>query len=268
VVSKNLILGWLYDRSFDEIKAFLVAFLKAKIDAKLVILGGYTDGGGYTWQTIKDLGIEFVSVPHGPEKDDLTHYISRRYCWYDWYLSQHPEYERVMITGIRDVIIQSDPFAYDSGGDLCCFLESRIIKECSWNRMWLQEGFCREVLESIWENPISCAEIVLGNYARMTTYIKLMLPHICGPNLKIRIIDQAVHNYLLWNKQLEPVRLFKPGEGPVCTMGYVMTDGNGKEMFKLNDRHQVLNDDGSVVQVIHQYDRDADLNVLFRSIYA
>ena len=261
----NLILGWLYDRSIEEIKAFLVSATRAKPDAKIVILGGFVDGGNNTYQGIRDLGVELVEVPHGPESEDLTHFISRRYCWYDWYLDQHPEYDRVMLTGIRDVIVQSDPFAYDSGNALCCFLESRLIKCCNWNRMWLQEGFNLEELERIHDNPISCAEIVIGSRDHVAEYVKLMVPHICGHNLKIRVIDQAVHNYLLWNGKLGNVKLFKPGEGPVFTMGYRYQEC--EDEISLNEEYQVLNDDGSVASVIHQYDRFTISNML-RSTYS
>lgn len=267
IMSNNLILGWLYDRSLPEIEAFLVSAVRSKSDAKIVILGGYTDGGEYTYKGIRDLGIELIEVPHGPESEDITHYISRRYCWFDWYLNQHPEYDRVMLTGIRDVIVQSDPFAYDSGNDLCCFLESRLLGECSWNRMWLEKGFGKIELDKLFYKPISCSEIVLGSYAVILDYVRLMSSYICKPNSVPLIIDQCVHNYLLWNDYLKNVRIFKPGEGPVYTMGYVITDNPGKEMFKLNSKNQVLNNDGSVVPAIHQYDRSGVYNPLLRAKY-
>lgn len=266
-MSNNLILGWLYDRSLPEIEAFLVSTIRAKPNAKIVILGGYTDGGEYTYKGIRDLGIELIEVPHGPESEDKTHFISRRYCWIDWYLKQHPEYERVILTGIRDVIIQSDPFVYDSGNALCCFLESKLIGECSWNRMWLSDIYGIQEAEKLYYKPISCNEIIMGNYNRITEYVSLMASYICKPDSKPLVIDQGVHNYLLWNDMLGEVQLFKPGEGVVYTMGYVITDNHGKEIFKLNDKNQVLNNDGSVVPMIHQYDRSGTLNTILRDIY-
>ncbi len=275
MAGNNLVLGWLYDRSWEEVRAFVISAERAKMDAHVVILAWHNEAS--TWERIRDHGIEVIAVPcdyvmfeteevhHRPVRNDLTHFISRRYCFYGWYLNQHREYDQVMLTGIRDVIIQSDPFEYNSGNALCCFLESRLIKKCNWNCMWLHDGFNQDELEKIHENSISCAEIVLGKSNRVTEYVKLMVPHICGPNLKIRVIDQAVHNYLLWNKMLGEVRLFKPGEGPVFTMGYRYQEREAEII--MNESNQVLNDDGTIASVIHQYDRFA-INTLLRSVYS
>ena len=256
MAKRNLILGWLYDRSWEEIRAFVVSAKRAKMDADVVILAWHNEAEA--WEKARGYGAEVVAVPKDYVPSDvnlgeLTHFISRRYCFYDWYMRQHPEYERVLLTGIRDVIIQTDPFVYDPGDALCCFLESILLRESAWNRMWLHDGFNQQELERIHDNPVSCAEIVYGNHKRVLEYVELMLPHICSPGLKVRVIDQAVHNYLLWNGLLGEVRTFRPGKGIVFTMGYHY-DGRGQSIW-MNVADQVFNDDGTVAPVIHQYDR-------------
>jgi hypothetical protein len=266
-MSKNLIVGWLYDRSFEAIQAFLVSAIRNKaVDTKVVILAWF-DSGGNTFDRIRATAshdIELIQVEHRAD-DDLRHFISRRFCFYKQYLDEHPEFDNVMLTGLRDVIVQSDPFAYDPGESLLCFLESIKIGECGWNRMWLEQAYGKDELDKIRENWVSCAEIVMGKRKRVVDYVDLMAEDICGIHMRLGVIDQAVHNLLLWNGRLGEVRTFHPGEGPVFTMGYRYSYGKEGEI-KLNGEHQVLNDNGVPAAVIHQYDRFA-IDIPLRAYY-
>jgi hypothetical protein len=66
--------------------------------------------------------------------------------------------------------------------------------------------------------------------------------------------DQGIHNVLRLEGKLENPIIHANRQGPVLTMG-VMQPGD----FQSNPAGLVLNEDGSVPAVLHQYDRLPEL---------
>jgi protein involved in polysaccharide export with SLBB domain len=62
--------------------------------------------------------------------------------------------------------------------------------------------------------------------------------------------DQGIHNYLLIQKRLPGVTVHPNRHAPVLTMG-VMNPGE----VRFNAADEVLNENGEVAPVLHQYDR-------------
>jgi hypothetical protein len=71
-------------------------------------------------------------------------------------------------------------------------------------------------------------------------------------------IDQAAHNYLVWNGLLPASDLVPNGKGAVLTLG-------GALSFELDDAGRVANQDGTIPTVVHQYDRHPALDHVIRS---
>jgi hypothetical protein len=168
-------------------------------------------------------------------------------------------YANVLISDVRDVIFQRDPFDFDLGDELCVFLEDprEHIRDCRFNTNWLMRGFGPAALEEVGDNIVSCSGVTLGSYRAMMHYLEVMNEHLLLLKSHPNGMDQGVHNYVLYKQRLKGVRVFENGRGPVLTMGKT-TD----LPTRFDDRGRVLNDDGTVPGVLHQYDRHIELDRL------
>ena len=88
-------------------------------------------------------------------------------------------------------------------------------------------------------------------------YLELMVDQLLRLKSHPNGMDQGVHNYLLYKQQLKNVRIFQNRLGPVFTMGKTVDLPTA-----FDDQGFVLNQDGSIANVLHQYDRHIKLDKL------
>lgn len=181
-----------------------------------------------------------------------------RFFYYHEFLSDRP-YARVMLTDIRDVIFQADPFSRLSMEGLAVSMESLhyTIATQSWNALWMRTAYGSKVMKQIGQNPVSCSGVTFGERDSIRRYLELMTEEILA--LGFRAVmqvgsDQGVHNFLLWTGKLAPVRHLHSLQSPVATL-------NEADILDLrfDDSGRLLNQDCSPVAVIHQYDRPRGL---------
>jgi hypothetical protein len=183
-----------------------------------------------------------------------------RFPLYYVHLAQNAgRYANVLISDVRDVIFQRDPFDFDLGDEVCVFLEDDRdrIRDCRFNTNWLKLGFGDGAVEEVGDNLVSCSGVTLGSYRAMMHYLEVMNEHLLRLKSHPNGMDQGVHNYVLYKERLKGVRVFANGRGPVLTMGKT-TD----RPTRFDERGRVLNDDGTVPGVLHQYDRHVELGRL------
>ena len=180
-----------------------------------------------------------------------------RYPLYLRYLREREgQFRRIMLSDIRDVVIQRDPFDFETSGGVSVVMESppTTIGQCAYNRKWIKSMFGRAVLDELGSFRIVCSGVTFGSYDGIMAYLQRMTEYLCSPLLARNVamfgLDQAVHNYLIWKKKLEDVQVFEHGAGPVLHMSQLE-----KNAIKQDSGGNVLNDDGAIVNVAHQYDR-------------
>lgn len=176
-----------------------------------------------------------------------------RFPLYYLYLAQNRgRYAKIMLTDVRDVIFQRDPFEFEFGTELSVFLEDdrQKMKDCPYNSRWLETGFGKDVLREIGNEIPSCSGTTIGGYHAIVEYLELMIDQMLRLKAHPSGMDQGVHNYLLYTQQLKNVRIFQNRLGPVFTLGKTV------DLPTLFDEEgYVLNKDGTVAHVLHQYDR-------------
>lgn len=176
-----------------------------------------------------------------------------RYPLYYLYLARHHDkYEKVMLSDVRDVVFQRDPFDFDSDDGLCFFLEDdrELMKNCPYNSMWLRTGYGEEALRDVGDEIASCSGITIGGTAAIMKYLELMVDHMLRLKFHPSGMDQGVHNYLLYKREVKDVKLFPNRLGPVFTMGKTVDLPT-----QFDKKGFVLNKDGTIAHVLHQYDR-------------
>lgn len=177
-----------------------------------------------------------------------------RYLMYKAYLQKNiDQYNHVLISDIRDVVFQDNPFKYPLENGLSTFLEdnSQTIKTNFYNSQWIREGFGQKTLDLIGHNTISCSGVSFGTPKAIIDYVDVMTPFIEELNGK-NCRDQGIHNYIIYSNKLNKVNLIKDDSS------FTSTISTFKDMQKLsyNDKGQVMNLKGEVCPIVHQYDRN------------
>ena len=184
----------------------------------------------------------------------FLHVACSRYFAYYRFLSENaPAYSRVLVSDVRDVVFQRDPFEKVWPADLMFFFEHDTqFGRDPGNDLWLATVFDAEERKSMQERRVSCSGVTAGTTPQMLRYLEAMTRELAKRTHRVTGldgVDQAVHNWLYWNDRFPAAKpMFNLG-GPVLTMhGMPQND-----MIWRGD--QLTNTSGDVIAVVHQYDR-------------
>jgi hypothetical protein len=175
--------------------------------------------------------------------------------------------QRVLLSDVRDVLFQTDPFAKLPHHGLAISLEvpDYTIGSEQWNRSRTLLIYGEPVLQKVADCQVSCSGVTAGDAGSMRRYLELMAQDIFAlGRLESRQgwFDQAIHNVVLRTRWREPLHGLDTLRSPVATLGAVR-DAD----LRFDDRGRLLNLDGSPVCIVHQYDRKpAARDVLLRSL--
>jgi hypothetical protein len=162
---------------------------------------------------------------------------------------------QIFLTDLRDVLFQDDPFALPVAG-LEVFLEdaSQTIGTSPFNRRWIRDVYGRDEQERVARNTVSCSGTVIGDRDSIRSYLEAMRSEVERAIRRwqrpLASHDQGIHNWLLYTDRLRGAHVVPNEHGRVLTMGAMSG-------FRRGADGKVLNADGSVPSVLHQYDRHA-----------
>lgn len=186
-----------------------------------------------------------------------------RYVWFLFYLRfllyyeflvANPNYDQIMITDVRDVWFQRDPFAWMHGEEgVFCFEEilGRTIGNCPSNSEMIREAVGPKRASLVSDCQVSCAGVTFGTRNAMLLYLRKFceLAFTAYRPKTSTGSDQGVHNWIVHREGIQGLRLLN-NEGPVNTMGLYQT-----EAIRTDGLGHVVNAVGDVQPVLHQYDR-------------
>lgn len=268
---KNLIVGTITGYKFHVIEPFLtslkrtgydgdIAFFHARIGARTrarlvhagVILVPFEEKFPYLDQCFA----RHIRWPVGKRLRTLSLFSLRHLLAYCFLSEVADKYENVMLSDIRDVIFQKDPFDFSIGSKLCCFGEKEGAKlgEDAFNAQWIEGAFDKSALEKLSDRQIMCAGVTIGPLPAVIDYLDKMIDlilHAPGKLWELPFlggIDQGVHNYLIYNLLQPKISIFENNNGPVLTLAL-------EDSVLVNKRGQIINKNGDVPNVVHQYDR-------------
>jgi len=273
-MSKNLILGIAEDLTFKDLELFIGSLKKVNYEGDICL---FVSGmNAVNRNTLRQYGVKTVAFnnrfPYTKDTSEMeVSYISTRYTKSDFkkipmrtfrfimyylYLSKHKdEYSRVLLADTRDVIFQKDPFDFGDDKALYCFLENKnmTIGSCPSNSAWIRDLCGEKTLSEIGENNIICSGVNIGgilpimrhleNRIEVSQQFKKSSPKPIGG-------DQAAHNYIIYKIRPKNVKLVYNETGPVMNLHYV-----SKDAMRFNNDGLLINDNGDVVNIVHQYDR-------------
>ncbi|HTV40400.1 MAG TPA: hypothetical protein VMF08_07490 [Candidatus Sulfotelmatobacter sp.] len=182
----------------------------------------------------------------------VFHLYYRRYLLYLDFLEQHAaNFDRVLLADSKDVFFQADPFAWDWTPGVHFFLEEpgHQMGDCPVHLEWFRRLFGPSFIESHRQRVPACAGTTFGDMAGIRQYLDLMVT-ITMQTLELGKLfggDQGVHNYILRQKLMN-ITVHENRHGPVMTMK-LMKESD----WQLDSQGALLNDDGGLVPVLHQY---------------
>jgi hypothetical protein len=172
---------------------------------------------------------------------------SRFFMYQDFLSRNHGRYDRVMLTDVRDVIFQSDPFANIGDADVVYACERTLIRDCPMNADWVRRAYGDAVYENLGDYLVSCAGTTFGTMEGILGYLSAMIDEMSMSRAVNTNVDQGIHNFVV---HMRPLRgaFFDVHDNNVATLQYMPP-----ECLAVTDRG--IEVDGRVVPVVHQWDR-------------
>mmetsp|Transcript_36060 Transcript_36060/g.107845 ORF Transcript_36060/g.107845 Transcript_36060/m.107845 type:complete len:403 (-) Transcript_36060:301-1509(-) len=195
-----------------------------------------------------------------------------------WSLHYRP-LSRIMLVDARGVYFQLSPFdalPRTPEVELFIFFEEstkkyKNIESSPYNEGWIRTAYGAEALKNISKRPVICSGGSIGDQVAMETYLRGMVKQWDDTRCKQKGCDQCYHNYLYYSGLLEnaggisDIFVHKHGEGVFNNLGALRNSTFRTQGLLQNGTDLVLNWDGSVAPVAHQFDRDKELGEIMRN---
>lgn len=278
---KNLVIGIIRGYSYDKIEPFVASLKKTNFNGELCLLTNNVPSE--TISELKKQGVrcEEISYRGGnlnswcrfwpgikPVAPFLPKFLLRailkkilpllkvRFLHSkDFLIKNIDTYENVLLTDVRDVFFQLDPFVGNQHDKIQCYEEFEIIgEELLYNAPWIKSMFGEHAIDSFAEEKILCAGTILGPIDQMIQFLnefeKILIQ---AKDLKDGGSDQGIYNYLIRKYLFNQIAVVKYNEGEVLTISSNQDYSNNlKNNYLYNSTNQI-------VPVIHQYDRSEQI---------
>lgn len=249
-IKKNVVMAAALGYGLQDFQNFILP-LRAVSDDDIVLF--VTDGIS---KEIKDLcnhyGVTTKKLPSGSR-------LGVKGNRYIGYAEICQNYHWCFATDFRDVFFQDDPFkSIPAAYDLILSEEFHTvsISKCPYNSKWIQSCWGNSVLSEIGFNIPICSGTILGNSKGFQTLKESMLTEMqtTSKTTGCEARDQGHLNYLYYTQKIKVNILVQPrGKGIVNTIGYITPKNTISQYLNVNGN--VVNDNGIISPVVHQYDR-------------
>jgi len=201
-----------------------------------------------------------------------------------WYWStQYLPHSKILLADSRDVVFQADPFrnipshVHSKGGALHFYEEKMPIHTSAFNMRWLKAaGYTNAQIDAFKHKPILCSGVTIGEQIAMESYLRTLLLEFDATQCVAHGCDQGLHNYIYYSGKLQQenpatianVTTYTHGTGHVINLAGLRHENKPlRELGVLIEEATVVNVDGSLPNIAHQVDRDAELAKYFRIKY-
>lgn len=268
-INGELILGTAMGYNFEELKPFIFSLKNSGYKGDLCLFISKIDRK--TYQKLKEYGIKMIpfqeehpfthklTIPNELIPDNVSSgKISVKYLRYLLYYMFLLKYgnpkSKILLTDVRDVIFQRNPFDFNFN-NLCSFIEDThiTIKASPFNSLRIQRHFGSVTLEKIGNNYPLCSGITFGHFSSIMDYLKKMI-YLFPTVDTVGGGDQGLHNYLIYSGEIKNLKLFDHENGPVFTFGTKIINS-----IHINKEGFIIKSNGDVYNIIHQYDRHPEL---------
>lgn len=254
-VSDDLVLGYATGYDAAMIAPF-VRSLREVFDGPVALV---VDDRPDVLQLLAEHGVEAVHMPASAGWE--PHPVMARFAAYAGLLERWPDAVDVLLTDVRDVIFQAEPFGPPPRRlEVFVEFEGGVLGDHAFNMKHLSALVGDEMAATLAAKPCICVGTVMGPRDEIARFCKTVLMLAAIPRSEVGGAfgaDQAACN-LAVHMGLVKAEV-KPNFGRVATLG--MTAG---DTITFQDG-QVVNPDGSVSAIVHQHDRHPEID---RAVHA
>ncbi len=243
---KNLIMGLFSAMTFDQVEKFLGSLRRTAFHGDVC---AFVDA--VTPATIDTLLAHGIRVERArPSAQPHLPLLSSRFFDYLEFLACHGDgYDNVMLSDLRDVVFQSDPFAAPLPADIVFAQERCPVGAATANYGWMLDSYGKAVTDNMRDCFVSCAGTTFGTTSGIMRYLVAMTRELRDrPPPLVGGVDQAVHNYIVRMRPLRNAWL-DTTDSLVTTMHFV-----ADASVQTTTRGVLI--DGRLVPVLHQWDRN------------
>ncbi|WP_022660218.1 hypothetical protein [Paucidesulfovibrio longus] len=262
----DLVLGAAAGYHLGDVRPFLVSLARSGFQGECVLFVSPTTRDQERMPALASgFALRLVPMRALPGLEHLPCNALRHFHALNLLRREAGRFSRVLLTDVRDVIFQRDPFAYAWPSGLNAVLEHRaaLLGDCPHNSLWVRGHLGPQALDALRRAPVSCSGTTLGDPEAVADYLEkltaLLAPYVPAP--RMAGYDQAVHNHLVHGRSLPKLTLHD-NSGPILTLA----SRPGEPA--LDDQGDVLNDAGAPALIVHQYDRKPGLFRHLREKYA
>ncbi len=246
--NSNLVIGFATGYGPKELACF-VRSLRANSKAHIALVASEPP------ETAAFLAENHIDHWRAPTEHGWTpHLLIARFKHYLPILAAYPSARRVLITDVRDVAFQGDPFGPGFGDEaspiaLYCETPPGTLSDHGANPKWLNTLIGAPLAAQLANHPVVCGGSIIGEPKALAGMIHTLLM-LCAVQRSGALegigADQAALNVIV-HRGMAPAAA-APNYGRVATIGYAQAPG-------VRADGGLTNPDGSTSPIIHQYDR-------------
>lgn len=239
----NLVLGAAFNYGPDQIRPFVHSLRRSYAGRIALLVSQVTPELDAFFQ---HYGVEPVVVA---EQIDFRWINVNRFRMYHEYLSRTP-CDRVLLCDVRDLVFQADPFTARPTASLVFCSEPELIGNCAINAKWYGDLLGAQELDKVRGKNILCGGTIYGNRQSILNFIAIFwseFTKLIGQGRGFGQCDQALMNYLAYNVLQDWTR-FDTWSSDVATLFHT-------RLLTFNRAGELVNPDGSLIPIVHQYDR-------------
>lgn len=249
--------------AFSDIKNFKIEF-KVSAIGKFKSKSKYS--GVYKFKFVKNILKKIIgltvneTIPESKIRGlKITGYPHvSRFFEYKEIVDSYPDASHVLLSDVRDVFFQSNPFK-NLGKGLFVGMENPdfTIGTEQYNQKWILDAYGESFYNIAKDEQVSCSGVTIGDHESIRVYINKMIEEFCKqPYQKMseRIYDQAMHNKLLITNSLSDITRCQPFESIIVTLGLYPI-----EQIAVNDQGFIINRNHEIIPIVHQHDRHPEL---------
>lgn len=170
-----------------------------------------------------------------------------------------PTYDRVLLSDLRDVVFQANPFNLINGEGILYGLEDSAVTIGShWgNSLWVETVGGPAMRDALAPYRVSCVGVVLASGAVMAKYLDHLIEALTQPGFNLAHFhgaDTGAHNIVVRRHPL-PNQQF----ADFTTGGILNMHGLQPECIRWNPDGLLGDAQGQTIPIIHQYDRHPEV---------
>jgi hypothetical protein len=256
-VNKNIIVSVAIGYNWEQIELFIKSLNKTTFRGSVILLSK-----------------EYIDIPMQLNFEVINHLVADsnwlntvnncRPFYYKEILNIYKDVNRVLLTDCRDVIFQENPFDNFTENLLHFGMEENTIGNCWINTSWIKNTYGEEYFDMVKEKNILNGGIILGEIDKIFELLEYMTTEISNKSYldtgnNVLIMEQAVP--IKYSSDFpERVKENHTHNSKICTLGQ-------SKSFTMRKDNLLINNNGEVYSIVHQYDRFELLEKMIKEIY-